>query len=264
LAALLMMAFLSGCLATRTPSASLPARHSVRLDNLLVLSDFRLGQNHPLIQDLLQLRRRIATTLNLPVQSREVVVYLFANERQYRKFLDTNFPDLPPRRAYFVGTPDELSIYTFWGDRVQEDLRHEFTHGLLHASLVAVPLWLDEGLAEYFEVSGIPPDGVHADYARNLQAAITNGWRPNLERLEHLMLVQDMTRSDYEEAWAWVHVMLHRPEWTPELLGYLSDLRQESNPTPLSQRLRGVSGDIQEVFVAYVASLSPVIRVSER
>jgi len=233
----------------------------VRLDDLLVLSDFRLGQAHPLIQDLLRLRERVSTTLNLPVPTREVVVYLFANERQYRRFLATNFPDLPPRRAYFVGTPEELSIYTFWGAHVQEDLRHEFTHGLLHASLVAVPLWLDEGLAEYFEVSGIPPDGVHADYARNLQAAIANGWRPNLERLEHLMLVQDMTRSDYEEAWAWVHLMLHRPEWTPILLDYLSDLREKPNPVPLSHRLRSVSDDIQNVFLAYVASLTPVLQV---
>ena len=26
-------------------------------------------------------------------------------------------------------------MYTWWGDRIQEDLRHEFTHGLLHACL---------------------------------------------------------------------------------------------------------------------------------
>ena len=32
------------------------------------------------------------------------------------------------------------------------DLRHECTHALLHAVLPAVPLWLDEGLAKYFEV----------------------------------------------------------------------------------------------------------------
>ena len=38
--------------------------------------------------------------------------------------------------------------------RVRTDLRHELTHALLHGVLQDVPLWLDEGLAVYFE---LPP-----------------------------------------------------------------------------------------------------------
>ena len=43
-------------------------------------------------------------------------------------------------------------VYTYWGNRIQQDLRHELTHAILHSVLKDVPLWLDEGLAEYFEV----------------------------------------------------------------------------------------------------------------
>ncbi|GIT30210.1 MAG: hypothetical protein Ct9H300mP1_22560 [Planctomycetaceae bacterium] len=65
-----------------------------------------------------------------------------------------------------------------------EDLRHEFTHGVLHSSLKRVPLWLDEGLAEYFEVVGPKPGGVNTEYPtgwpRRLPTAgnrTWNGWK---------------------------------------------------------------------------------------
>jgi hypothetical protein len=61
-------------------------------------------------------------------------------------------PNLPRRRAFFVETDTRLSVYAYWGDRVAEDLRHEVVHGYLHAVVPHLPLWLDEGLAEYFEV----------------------------------------------------------------------------------------------------------------
>ena len=63
-----------------------------------------------------------------------------------------HFPGTPSRRAFFVESPTHLSVYAQWGDRVQEDLRHEVVHGYLHAVLRDIPLCLDEGIAEYFEV----------------------------------------------------------------------------------------------------------------
>ncbi len=47
-------------------------------------------------------------------------------------------------------------MYTWWGDRILRKIcGTNIPHGLLHAALErAVSLWLDEGLAEYFEVAG--------------------------------------------------------------------------------------------------------------
>ena len=73
-------------------------------------------------------------------------------------FMVSKYPKLPSRRAFFVaqtrgvGRSEDLLIYTYWGERVQQDLRHELTHALLHSVLKDVPLWLDEGLAEYYEL----------------------------------------------------------------------------------------------------------------
>ncbi len=214
-----------------------PARHSIRSDQLLILSDFKLPRDHPLVVELISLRKQISQTLDLPIQQQVVVVYIFSSESEYREYLNTSYPGLPERRAYFVGTPRELAVYTFWGDRIQEDLRHEYTHGLLHAGLKAVPLWLDEGLAEYFEVPGPVPGTINNDYTSRLRGLVANSWRPDLKRLEGLEEFSQMQRVDYQEAWAWVHYLLHSsPDTRDNLLSYLRDLRKDANPNPLSCR----------------------------
>ena len=238
------------------PVIARPARHSVRSEQLLVLSDFKISKNHRLIQDLITLRGQVGTTLNLPLQGDSVIVYLFSDELSYRQYLEATYPGLPPRRAYFVGTPKELAVYTFWGERIQEDLRHEFTHGLLHSALKTVPLWLDEGLAEYFEVTGPSPGTLNAEYTHRLAAAIANGWKPDLERLERLEEFSQMQKFDYQEAWAWVHFMLHTtPEAREALLGYLQDLRTITSPTPLSARLQQEIPEVGTRFLSYLATL---------
>ena len=243
--------------AAKNQTVHLPARHSVSAEQLIVLSDFKLGQDHALFQDLIKLREDVAATLNIPLNSEQVTVYLFTNQEDYRNYLDTTYPGLPPRRAYFVGTPKELAVYTFWGERIQEDLRHEFTHGLLHASLKTVPLWLDEGLAEYFEVAGNTPGQVNRDHASRLSTALNNGWKPDMKRLEQLEKVSQMQRVDYQEAWAWVHFMLNStPETRDTLLEYLAELKTNNSPEELSARLpRDIPG-VDQRFVNYVASLN--------
>ena len=68
------------------------------------------------------------------------------------EYLTRNFPSVPSRRAFFLETDTRLAVYAHWSDRVAEDLRHEVAHGYLHSVVPGLPLWLDEGLAEYFEV----------------------------------------------------------------------------------------------------------------
>ena len=246
-----------GCQTAAHSTVRLPARHSVHSEQLLVLSDVRLDKDHPLIADLIQLRKDVGRILELPMKGRPVVVYLFSDETNYRRFLQAKYPGLPPRRAYFVGSPDELAVYTFWGDRIQEDLRHEFTHGLLHSDLRYVPLWLDEGLAECFEVAGPQPGSINVEYAGRLASLLSDGWRPNMKRLERLETVGEMRRDDYQEAWAWVHYLLNEsPEKTEILLRYLEQLRHAPHPGPLSEHLLEEFPNADQRFLSYVASLN--------
>jgi hypothetical protein len=252
---------LAGCRSTENgadlPVVSLPGRHSVQADQLVILSDFRIDYNHAVISDLKALRGDVLNVLELKPSEQPVVVYLFENEQQYYDYLRATWPTLPYRRAYFFGNSYELAVYTSWGDRVQEDLRHEFTHGILHSTLRTVPLWLDEGIAEYFEVPGDEPGTVKKKAVERLSLALSNGWRPSMTRLEGLHEVSDMRQSDYEESWAWIHFMLHGdPGVRQTLIDYVADLRTTLNPEPLSNRLDETMLTATDRFSSYVASLN--------
>ena len=109
-----------------------------------------------------------------------------------------------------------------------------------------MPLWLDEGLAEYFEVAGPRPGGINHDYADRLAEAVASGWRPDLKRLENLDDSAQMKRADYQESWAWVHFLLNStPEAKSVLVSYLSELRTNPHPKTISHRLRTVAAGIR-------------------
>ncbi len=260
----LVAVIFSGCRVAQTPPMGLPSKYTLENDNLVIQSDIKLSRNHELLKDLDRLHDEILATLDLPVQKQPVVIYLFGDEKRYADYLRVRYPRLPPRRAYFVGTSKELAVYTFWGERIQEDLRHEFTHGVLHATLKDVPLWLDEGLAEYFEVAS-QPVGMNREYAMNLAAGIAGGWKPDLDRLESLETVDQMHKADYQESWAWVHFMLQHSEESREVLtGYLRELRTTSQPGLLSLRLRSAVPVVEQRFLSHAAGLTDgIVRVGQ-
>ena len=188
-----------------------------------------------------------------------MLVYLFEDEKRYERYMKAKYPDLPRRRAFFVAQPrsvggsEDLMVFTFWGEHVRKDLRHELTHALLHSVLKDVPLWLDEGLAEYYEV---PPErwGVSASHLEQLRR---DDFKPNLARLEQLCQVQQMTPAEYREAWAWTHLMLRgKPEVRAVLLKYLQQLRSNPNPGPLQPRLAEVLPAPEEALEKHLAQLA--------
>ncbi len=249
----------AGCLRMQLRNKQIvrkPGRHSLQLDNLLLLSDFLIPRDHSLVAELQLLRDQAIEALHLPPQRDQVTVYLFSDEASYRRYLKVTWPDLPDRRAYFVGTSRELAVYTAWGSRTREDLRHEYTHGVLHSTLREVPLWLDEGLAEYFEVAGDEVGGVNREHTTELAAAIANGWEPDMSRLESITEFSDLQRMDYQESWAWVHFMLDSgPDSRQVLIDYLHELRSRGTTDSLSDRLSELFPNKSDRLRAYVAGL---------
>lgn len=241
----------------RKEAARLPARHQIRTDRLVIRSDFKLDEGDPLVAELHNLRREVRETLQLPEPQRTVAVYLFRDEERYTRYMQGAHPHLPARRAFFIGTPGELAVYAYLGAQVQEDLRHEYTHGLLHASLADVPLWLDEGLAEYFEVNSALPGRINRDHARGLAEMAAHGWQPNLQRLEQLDDVAEMQRADYQESWAWVHFLLHESEDGRQLLlDSLAQLATTKSAPSLAATIRAELPLPDERLAAYIAALT--------
>ncbi|NIP68670.1 MAG: DUF1570 domain-containing protein [Planctomycetales bacterium] len=235
-AVLLFLAF-AGCSHWRPPA--LPVADSITLDQLVVYSDFEVPQKHRLLDELNGLRAVVAAELQLPASDEPVHVYLFKTPRRYQAFMQRHFGDYPQRRALFVETDTQLNVYAHWGDHVAEDLRHEVCHGYLHAALAGLPLWLDEGLAEYFELDR-GREGFHAEHLASLRKLLVReDWLPDLARLEQLQTIAQMEQLDYAESWAWVHFLLKtEPQRREILLNYLRDLPQRGAGRPLSERLR--------------------------
>jgi hypothetical protein len=218
------------------PPPGAPSKYSFRLAPYIFIHDFQVDQNHAVFKELAGLRDQVYHELKLPPGTLSIQVYLFENKERYQAFMQKQYPELPDRRAFFLGDKriGELTVYTYWGDRIRQDLRHELTHGLLHSTLKDVPLWLDEGLAEYFE---LPPEqqGVNPDHVRRLRAGAPPLFKPDLPRLEHLTHVKDMSPAEYREAWAWVHLMLRdSPETKKVLLDYLQQFRTATTAPPLA------------------------------
>ena len=241
LALMIAVSLLScGCRTTRsqTFSSERPQSHTWATDHFIVHSDDPLLPSDPLIQTLQEVRNQLVSLLQLPDQRDLVHVYLFSDEASYRWYMQSTWRDLPPRRAYFVGTTRELAVYSFRGQHAAEDLRHEFSHGLLHASLQTVPLWLDEGLAEYFEISSSAESHLSPPHLQELADARADGWNPGLYRLEQITDFRTLSQRDYAESWAWVHFLLHStPAGRQVLLDYLQTLASTRTPGKLLNKL---------------------------
>lgn len=255
---------MAGCAAPqKTFTVERPVRHTVSTPHFVIQSDFRIPNDATLVRELDQLRHQITATLALPKQRDPVVVYLFSDEKSYRRYMHATWPNLPPRRAYFVGTSRELAIYSFHSKRVREDLRHEFTHGLLHASLNSMPLWLDEGLAEYFEVGGKSVGTPHKTHVQYLQSARAEGWNPSLYQLEQLSDFRKMTQRDYAEAWGWVHFMLHSGDTTRgTLIDYVAELQSKSVAAALMPRLEKADPAYYNGMISHVTNMAQGISLA--
>jgi hypothetical protein len=237
--------------------AELPDRFTVPLDQLVIHSNFELPSQHRLLQEINSERVDVSSKLNLPISDEKIHVYLFKESQQFYDFIRQKYPNFPDRRAFFLETDTRLTVYAYWGDRVAEDLRHEVCHGYLHSMVQNLPLWLDEGLAKYFEV----PRGTHGLNTKLLdelnKQARQGRWRPDIHRLESIRSPADMTELDYAEAWAWVHWMLESDPVRKSLLqDYLADLRRTGAPAQLSLYLARLGGDPEQDLFAYIVRLN--------
>jgi hypothetical protein len=239
-----------------TQPKTLPEAHQLVAGQLVIHSDFELPGDHRLVRDLVEERANICKTLSIQSSNEPIDVYLFRDADRYGEYLARNFPSVPSRRAFFLETDTRLAVYAHWSDRVGEDLRHEVAHGYLHSVMPGLPLWVDEGLAEYFEVP-FNQGGLNPPHVALLSDSVErDNWKPNLKRLETLTDASQMDQRDYAESWAWVYFMLQSPPERRQLLtGYLADVSAKRSATPLSVRLAQVSAEPEGPLTAYIATL---------
>lgn len=218
-------------------------------------SDFKLDDLERFHSILGSLRNDTGEMLRLPNQQSPIHIVLFSNLKEYSRYMQFYFPAIVQRRAIYLQDRGPGMLFTYWHDDIEIDLRHETVHALLNQNGVQLPLWLDEGLAEYFEIpkelrlAGNP-------YARAVASRAQSGLVPSLMQLEKISNIAEFTDQNYRDSWAWVHFLLHRREATRQLLvDYLSRQRKQTPQPLLSRQLADLIVDPAAEFQEHYSQL---------
>jgi len=245
----------SGC-AMQKGRNTLPTKQQLVVDQLVVHSDFHLPKNHRLIRELTSRRDEISRILDIPTSDESIHVFLFDDEAHFQAFMERAHPEFPGRRAFFVKSDNSLNVYAYWGPRVGDDLRHEVTHGYLHSVVPNLPIWLDEGLAEYFEIKR-GKQGLNGPHIYSLSNRLRRSdWEPDLARLETLREATELGQMDYAESWLWVHFLLSSGEETQELLqNQLNQLIRLGVADSMAEAVADLIPNSEVKLIAYLKQL---------
>ena len=246
----------TGCAIHHAPPV-LPEQHLLEVGQLEIHSDFELAKSHRLVTELVAQRRDLANLLGVEPSDETIHMFLFEQDDDYRQYMNNKHPDFPARRALFVKTDTQLKVYASWHPRVAEDLRHEVTHGYLHSAVNDIPLWLDEGLAEFFE-SGRANRGNHGPHIHLLKTRLKQGkWTPDLHRLEAIEEAEALTRLDYAESWLWVHFLLFNPAVRDLHLvqANLIQLSKQGSAFKVATALDGKLESVESALIEHLKSL---------
>ena len=217
----------------------------------VVRAEFPLDSVGELLGQLGQLQQELTRYLGVPPAEEAIDIYLLADRESYRQYLSRYLPNVPFRQALYVRQRGKGMVFAYQSNDLAIDLRHECTHALLHAVLPVVPLWLDEGFAEYFEMAPSQRAYGHSHLGKVRWNAFF-GAVPRIEELEAMGDMSEMGQGEYRDSWAWVHFMLYGSrEAHSELVAYLADLRQSTPPGLLSQRLAQRVPDCRRRFAAH-------------
>lgn len=198
-----------------------PARRAQTiLDELGELERAWVGRNGPLPKEIPPLR---------------VMIYRSKGEFQPFQLISTNLGLFQSGAGL-----NWLMVYDA-GEGALRAARHEWVHLAQHHTSPALPLWLEEGLAEYWstlEVSGGQARlGKPAnDHIRLLNQArwLTAGELLGVDRRSEFYRDERLAGIFYAQSWAMVHMLGQSREWRGKLEAYAATV--------------GLGGDARDVF----------------
>ena len=207
---------------------------------VVVQANFPLTEITSILDEINMLQHDLTRYIGVPAAKEKIELCLFSDESSYQEFLRNYFPRAPKdRRALYIKLDDKPGTLLVQKTKDFEvDLRHEMTHAIIHASIAKVPIWLDEGLAKYFEVPRQERFQGHP-YMRGARRNAQFGMVPSLTNLAKMETIDDMGTKEYQDSWAWTHFLIHRSPETHRLLA--AYLQMLATWTPNEHRTGGVS-----------------------
>ena len=183
------------------------------------------------------------------------VVYVFSTRGRMRDFL----PVVDGKKAEVAGLMsrdgeiNRILMTTEDREASSKIAFHEYTHLLVGNTGRQLPLWLNEGLAEYYSTYHVMDGGRTADIGRTLETSLLylrERWLP----LKELVAVEgamfhDSGRRDvfYPQAWALVHyVMTQMPGGVMAINNYINAVNAGVSSVPAFEQAFGETIDSVE------------------
>lgn len=218
-----------------------------------------------MVTELLRMRETIGKVTQLKVRSSlPMYIFVFKNERTFAPFRDALFQR---RNANVSGgflSTENANFVILQNDArggVDRVVYHELTHYFVENTMAGLPLWFNEGIAEYYSTFSTSGDRVQIgkivpEHLRWLR----NG---NLLPLAQLFAV-DSRSPDYSEgrrqgvfyaeSWALIHYILAGNEQRrPQLPEFLAAIRSgKSNEEAFQSAFRTTFASLEGELRAYV------------
>jgi len=200
------------------------------------------------LPSLCSLPNELSQTLQVSVAQELIQVVVLENREALDAYAHRIFPSAPNRGALYIRHRGPGLVLTYFHDGWICDVRHECTHALLDMSGLTLPLWQDEGLAEYFETIGENPIG-HTSHLHATRAQVRYGQVVDLQKMERMESGSGLNPKEYRDAWSIVTFLLHSSEETRSTYQqYLQDHQSKRAAGFLSHRLAPKIPSWREAF----------------
>ena len=183
-------------------------------------------------------------------------VYVFDSRKQLQPFQPVRGGRVASLAGYFHHDTEvnAIALALEHYDESAPVVFHEYTHLLVANAARSVPVWLNEGLAEYYSTYALEADGTRAHIGRPIAhhvALLRERFIPLLQLIavdtESVLYNEGERRSIfYAEAWALTHfLMIEMPDGPAAINAYASGIARGDTP---DDAFRGAFGSAPAEF----------------
>ena len=248
-------------------AAAPPQAQWRRLDspNFIVIGEVGAGELRDIAVKFEGFRETLGRVLNERVTSTAVptVVIVFRGDATFNPYKPKYQGKRIDVAGLFVPRRD-VNYIAMVADNNDQRLRvvfHEYAHLLISNTGQRVPVWLNEGLAEYYSTFELQRGGREAIIGRIIEAHLQDLNETTLLKLPELLntthespLYNEGSRRSvfYAQAWALTHfIFRNQPSLAPQLAEYLGHLSKGLAPTDAWQKAFG-SQDVARGLENYI------------
>jgi hypothetical protein len=191
------------------------------------------------------------------------VVVVFRHDRAFAPFMP-RFEGKPVQVGGMFVPRHDVNFIAIVGDGEPWRLPivfHEYAHVIIANAGRNVPVWLSEGIAEYYSTFEVSPNGREVYLGRVLEDRLLHLNQTPMIPLETLLSVDhdsplynegNRRTTFYAQAWALTHMLLRgKPDRTRELAAYLDNISNGMAPKQAWQQAFGTQ-EIARELDAYV------------